>query len=347
MDRKVFIAILLSVVVVALVYLAFRLFQPFLFSILWAAVLAAVTHPGHEWLARKLGGRSGLAAFAMTLTVFVLVVAPFVLLLLVLFGDAYAFVDSGELRNGLDRMMASPTAVDAREWIEEKLREPVTTEKLVAFARERVGSIAASALGAVKLIFDLLAGVIMMLLSLFFFYRDGPAIVRGFRELIPMTDADRDEILADVNGAIQASVRGGLLVALVQGILGFAILLILGVDRPALGAGAMALASFIPLVGTTTVWAPIALWMFFVADEPARALVLAGYGAIVIGGADNFVRPFFLGRHMEAHALMLFLGVLGGLALFGFAGIVLGPIVVAFLNVAARLLRRRFAAQPD
>jgi predicted PurR-regulated permease PerM len=185
-----------------------------------------------------------------------------------------------------------------------------------------------------------------MLLALFFFYRDGPAIVRGFRELIPMTDEDRNEILDDINGAIQASVRGGLLVALVQGILGFAILFALGVSRPALGAAAMALASFIPLVGTTTIWAPIAAYLYFVDGETVRGLVLAGYGAIVIGGADNLVRPLFLGRHMEAHPLLLFLGVIGGIVLFGFAGIVLGPILVAFLNVAARLLRRRFAAQP-
>ncbi len=337
-------AILLSVVVVALVYLAFRLFEPFLFSILWAAVLAAVTYNGHAWLAARLGGRSNVAALAMTLLVFVLVVAPFVLLLFVLVGDAVAYVESGSLGDGLKHFMDSPIAVKARAWLEQKLREPVLADKIVAFAREKVLSVASGAVGAVKLIFDLLSGVVMMLLALFFFYRDGPAIVRGLRELIPMSDADRSEVLDDVNGAIQASVRGGLLVALVQGVLGFVILLILGVGRPALGAAVMALASFIPLIGTTIVWIPIALYLGFVAGSPVKAFVLAGYGAVVIGGADNLVRPIFLGRHMEAHPLMLFLGVLGGIALFGFAGIVLGPITVAFLNVAARLLRRRFAA---
>jgi predicted PurR-regulated permease PerM len=344
MDRKVFIAILLSVVIVALVYLAFRVFEPFLLSILWAAVLAAVTHHGHEWLAARLGGRRTLAAFLMTVLVFVLVVAPFVLLLIVLIGDAYAYVDSGGLNDGIGHVMESAAAVKAREWLEHRLHEPDMGEKIVTFARERLLSVAAGALGAVKLVLDLLSGVLLMLLSLFFFYRDGPALVRGLRELLPMADSERGEILDDVNGAIQASVRGGLFVAFVQGLLGFAILLVLGIPRPALGAAAMALASFIPLIGTTIVWAPIALYLWFVAGAPVKASVLAGYGAVVIGGADNFVRPIFLGRHMEAHPLMLFFGVLGGIVLFGFAGIVLGPIVVAFLNVAARLLRRRFAA---
>jgi predicted PurR-regulated permease PerM len=347
MDRKVFTAILLSVAIVALVYLAFRLFEPFLLSILWAAVLAAVTHGGHARLAARLGGRNTLAATLMTLLVFVLVVAPFVLLILVLVGDAVAFVDSGGLSEGLQDVMEWPPAARARVWFEEKLHEPAMAEKIVAFAREKVVSVALGAWGAVRLLLDLLSGVLMMLLSLFFFYRDGPAIMRGFRELIPMTDADRDEILADINGAIQASVRGGLLVALVQGTLGFAILFILGVPKPLLWAATMALASFIPLIGTTIIWMPIALYLGFLAGETGKALVLAGYGAVVIGGADNIVRPFFLGRHMEAHPLMLFLGVLGGIILFGFAGIVLGPILVAFLNVAARLLRRRFASTPS
>jgi predicted PurR-regulated permease PerM len=331
------------VVIVALVYLAFRLFEPFLFSILWAAVLAAVTHQGHARLARWLGGRNSLAAFLMTFLVFALVVAPFVFLILVLVGDAVTYVDSGGLGETVKHVMESPSAIKARAWLEQKLQEPEMADKVVAFARERVMSMAGRAYGAVKFIFDLMSGVVLMLLSLFFFYRDGPAIIRGVRELIPMADADRDEILDDVNGAVQASVRGGLLVALVQGILGFAILLVLGIPRPALGAATMALASFIPLIGTTIVWLPISLYVIFLAGETAKGLILAGYGAIVIGGADNFVRPFFLGRHMEAHPLLLFLGVLGGIVLFGFAGIVLGPIVVAFLNVAARLLRRRLA----
>ncbi len=337
-------AILLGVVVVALVWLAFRLFEPFLLSILWAAVIATVTYGGHASLATRLGGRNGLAAFGMTLLVFMLVVAPFVLLSLVLVGDAVTWIDSGALDETVKDVMGSSVVVRARTWLEHRLHEPVVAEKIVAFAREKVVSFAFGAFGVVKLVFDLLAGVVMMLLSLFFFYRDGPAIVRGLRELIPMTDADRSEVLADVNGAIQASVRGGLLVALVQGGLGFVILLVLGVNRPVLCAAAMALASFIPLVGTMLVWLPIALWLGFVAGSPVKACVLGGYGLVVIGGADNLVRPLFLGRRMEAHPLMLFLGVLGGIALFGFSGIVLGPITIACLTVAVRLLRRRFAA---
>lgn len=332
-------AILLSVVVVALVYLAFRLFEPFLLSILWAAVLGSVTYGGYARLAARIR-RPTLAALLMTLLVFVLIVGPCVLLTLVIVNEAGQWDLEAALRGVAER----PLVAGLLERGEKHFREKVSVERIAEFARENYLSVLLSVKNVVALAFDLLGGVVMMLLSLFFFYRDGPLLVKAARGLMPMADADRSEILGDLDGAVQASVRGGLLVALVQGILGFIILLVLGRPNPALGAAFMGIASFIPLVGTAVVWAPLALYLGFIEGSPVKACVLAGYGMIVIGAADNLVRPIFLGRHMEAHPLMLFLGVLGGIALFGFAGIVLGPIVVAFLNVAARLLRRRFAA---
>jgi len=195
----------------------------------------------------------------------------------------------------------------------------------------------------VQFLFGLLAGIFFVTLSIFFFYRDGPAVTRALRELLPMADADRDAILGDIQGAINAAVRGGLVTALAQGVLGFIILFILGIEKPVLLACAMALASLIPLVGTAVIWGPIAIWLA-IDGELMKALILVGYGVLVIGMADNFLRPMLVGRHMEAHPLLLFFGTLGGIALFGFAGIVLGPVVVALLNVTVRLFRREFAA---
>jgi predicted PurR-regulated permease PerM len=338
MDRKVFMAILLSVVVVALVYIAFRLFDPFLLSILWAAVLAAVTYGVYDSLAERLG-RPTLAAVLMTLLVFVLIVGPCVLLSLVIANE----MGQWNLEAALSHLAERPWAAHALERIEKLLHEQVTPDRIATFAREHYLSVLLSVSNVLGFVFSMISGMVMMLLCLFFFYRDGRAIVRVVHDLMPMAEEDRREILSDIDGAVQASVRGGLFVALVQGILGFVILLVLGRSSAVLGGAFMGIASFIPLVGTAVVWAPLSLYMAFVEGAPVKGLVLAGYGILVIGTADNLVRPLFLGRHMEAHPLLLFLGVLGGITLFGFAGIVLGPIVVAFLNVSARLLRRRFA----
>jgi predicted PurR-regulated permease PerM len=251
-------------------------------------------------------------------------------------------VGKGDFEARLAHVMEYPLMTKVQEWVKAHLHAELTGENIMAALR-RVVPVLEGARDAVLFVFSLLSGGLMMLLSLFFFYRDGKAFVTGLRELIPMADDERGEILADIHGAINASVRGGLLVGLVQGTLGLLILIILGVSRPALAAAAIALASFIPLVGTAVIWVPIALYLGFLGGEPVKAIVLAAYGAIVIGGADNLLRPILLGRHMESHPLLLFFGVLGGIMLFGFAGIVLGPIAVAFLNVSARLLRRHFA----
>jgi len=330
-------AILLSVVVVALVYLAFRLFEPFLLSILWAAVLAAVTYRTYDSLASRLG-RPTLSAVLMTLLVFVLIVGPCVLLSIVIANEASQW----NLEAALGNLAQRPWVAGALERIEKHVHEQITPERVATFARENYLSVLLSVKSVVAFVFSLISGMVMMLLCLFFFYRDGRAIVRVAHDLMPMPEADRKEILGHVDGAVQASVRGGLFVALVQGILGFTILLILGRKSAVLGGAFMAIASFIPLVGTAAVWLPLSLYMGVIEGSPVKGIVLAAYGVAVIGTADNLLRPLFLGRHMEAHPLLLFLGVLGGITLFGFAGIVLGPIVVAFLNVAVRLLRRRF-----
>jgi predicted PurR-regulated permease PerM len=198
----------------------------------------------------------------------------------------------------------------------------------------------------VKFLFGLLAGIFFVTLAIFYFYRDGPKVVKVMRELIPLSEADRDTVFGDIHGAIIAAVRGGLVTALLQGVLGFIIYFILGLEQPVLAAAITALASFIPLVGTALIWIPIALW-FVINGETGKALILASYGVVVIASSDNLLRPILVGQHMEAHPLLLFFGILGGIATFGFAGIVLGPVAVAFINVTAKLLRREFKRSED
>ena len=229
---------------------------------------------------------------------------------------------------------------------EEAFGEKVNWEMILTHIRGVVGGVANVARDVVKFLFGLMAGIFFVTLSIFYFYRDGPKVVKVMRELVPLSEADRDTVFGDIHGAIIAAVRGGLVTALVQGVLGFIIYLILGLRQPVLWASITALASFIPLIGTALIWVPIALW-FVVDGEVGKALILAGYGVVVIASSDNLLRPILVGRHMEAHPLLLFFGILGGIATFGFAGIVLGPVAVAFINVTSRLLRREFQRTDD
>jgi predicted PurR-regulated permease PerM len=345
MDRKVFTAILLAVIVVGLVCLAFALFSPFLLALLWAAVLAVVCYDAYAQLVRLLRGHRRTAAAIMTTLVLLLIIGPFVALILLVVEDVVELAEDlkpENLKPRVQSVMEQPLVKRAVAWIHDFVGKDISKEDVAGFAEKLLMPAVGAVSDVVQFLFRLLAGIFFVTLSIFFFFRDGPAAARAIRELIPMSDADRDAIIGDIQGAINAAVRGGLVTALVQGVLGFIILFILGIQKPVLLACAMALASLIPLVGTAVVWGPIAIWLA-IDGQIVKALILVGYGVLVIGMADNFLRPLLVGRHMEAHPLLLFFGTLGGIALFGFAGIVLGPVVVALLNVTVRLFRREFA----
>ncbi|MGH7163304.1 MAG: AI-2E family transporter [Planctomycetota bacterium] len=348
MDRKVFMSILLSVVVVGLIVLTFSIFRPFLLSMLWAAALAIVSYGTYEKLRAKLGGRKTPAAAAMSALVFLVVLGPVLLLVAIFVRDAVALLGDATSANvdaTLRQIEENSLARKALGWAERIAGEPVDLRATLNSLRELVEPLVAAkvAQDVGTFLLGLLANLFFILLSIFYFYRDGPAAVRALRELLPLHDVDRDAILADVRAAIVASVRGGLVTAIAQGFLGFIILFILAVPQPVLWSSAMAVASLVPLVGTAVVWVPMA-GLFAIRGEMEKGLVLAGYGLLVIGTADNFLRPLLVGRHMEAHPLQLFFGILGGIALFGFAGIILGPVCVAFLTVAMRIFRREFRA---
>jgi len=358
MDRKVFTALLLSFIVVGLVFLAVAIFRQFLLALLWGAVLAIVTYRSYEQLCRILGGRRTVAAFVMTIMVMIVILGPFLLLTLHFYEDAVFMLDdlrSGAFRERLANVMNHPLVVRAIGWAEDVTGNPIDPDVIVEELRAKIDEWTGSMQGkevvvplgkavgdVLGFMFRLLATMFFIVLSVFYFYRDGPAAARMLRELIPMSAQDRDTILGDIKGAINAAVRGGLVTAIAQGFLGFVILFILGFDRPVLWASVMALASLIPLIGTAAVWLPLA-GLLAIDGEAAKALVLVGYGVVVIGMADNLLRPLLVGQHMEAHPLLLFFGILGGIAMFGFVGIILGPVVIAFLNVTTKLFRREFA----
>ncbi len=342
MDRKVFTAILLAVVVVGLVVLTFALFRPFLLAVLWATALAVVSYRPYQRLVKLLKGRRNLAAALMTLGMLAVIIAPFGALALHFLEDFGALVE--ELRP--DALKLRFENVLKHEWVQAFLSWGGGDEgDTLAWIQEKAISLAKPMMGLVTDAFGfllrLLMGLAFVTFSLFYFYRDGPTAVRLLRELVPVSDEDRDMIFRDIQGAIVAAIRGGLVTALAQGMLGWIILFILNIPSAIVWASLIALASLIPVVGTALVWAPMAALIALEGDV-ARGVVLAGYGVLVIGMADNFLRPMLVGQHMEAHPLLLFFGTLGGIAMFGFAGIILGPVVVAFLIVTTRLFRREF-----
>ena len=319
-------------------------------AFMWAGVLATVSYPAHQQLLGLLRGHKTITALIMTALVLFLIIVPILFVASLFYqqaADIVTVLQSGDVPTTVEEIERHRLVQKAAAWVKDLTGNQIDlSDEIQKGAKKIAPFVARGAADVGAFLFGVLANLVFTLLALFYFYRDGDRLMTVLRELAPLRDSDRDAIFGDIQAAINASVRGGLLTAVSQGALGFIIFFILGVEEPVLWATVLTISSFVPLIGTALVWLPIAAW-FMLEGQLDKGLILIGYGVLVIGMADNFLRPILVGRHMEAHPLLLFFGVLGGIVAFGFVGLVLGPVVVAFLTVTTRLFRREFTSPEE
>src|SRR5690606_4810012 len=175
---------------------------------------------------------------------------------------------------------------------------------------------------------DFLISLGVMLYLLYFLFRDGSGISRRIKEAIPLTPAQRDGLILKFTMVIRAIVKGTILVALVQGALGGLIFWALGINAPVLWGVLMALLALLPAVGTGLVWLPVAIYLL-VSGAVWKGVILIAFGVLVIGLVDNILRPILVGRSTKIPDYIVLISTLGGLAIFGLNGFVIGPIIAA------------------
>jgi predicted PurR-regulated permease PerM len=180
------------------------------------------------------------------------------------------------------------------------------------------------------------------LYSLFFFFRDRKHVLGALRGLVPLSNREVDEVFENVRVMVRATIYGNVVTSLLQGTLGGLMFWILGLPAPLLWGVAMFVLSLVPTLGSPLVWVPMAI---FLAASGAwgKALILAGWGVFVVGTIDNLLYPLLVGKDIRMHTLAVFLALLGGMFIFGAAGLVLGPVILAITLALIDILRRRTA----
>ena len=182
--------------------------------------------------------------------------------------------------------------------------------------------------------------------ALFYFIRDGDAIMNGLRNALPLGETLREQVFGETRILVHASVRVALVIAAVQGLLGGLAFTVVGIGSPFFWGAAMAFLALLPVVGTTPIWVPTTVWLF-ATGQPTRATILLVILRGLVATIDNFLRPILLSGSARLNGLLVFISVLGGVAAFGMLGIVLGPLVIATaksaLDVYARSERPREA----
>ncbi len=168
----------------------------------------------------------------------------------------------------------------------------------------------------------------LMLVTLYYLFRDGEEFLKVFKSLLPLKPQNVDHLTSVTADVLYATLYGNLLTSAIQGGLGVFILWVLGFSAPILWGIVMGVATFIPMIGTALVWLPATLYLFLTGAYLKGAILLS-FSILVISQIDYFLRPYFISGKTELHSLFLFFSILGGLNLFGFLGLILGPIIIA------------------
>ncbi len=328
-DRRP-VVVLLAVALLALAWILL----PFYGTILWAAILAMLFHPVHRWLLARLGQRRTLAALLTLMLASVVVILPLAMVAASLASEAaglFERVQSGA-SNPVLYLQGAFEALP--EWCRTALgyvglRDFAAAQRRLAAALVQGSQfIAGRAVGIGQNTFEFLANLCIALYLSFFLIRDGERIVHSLRRALPLSLAHKQELLAMFGTVVRATVKGNLLVAAIQGVLGGLAFWFLGIPAALLWAVLMAFLSLVPAVGAALVWVPVAAY-FLVTGAWWEGLALAAWGVLVIGLVDNLLRPVLVGKDVRMPDYVVMITTLGGMAVFGIHGFVIGPTIAA------------------
>jgi predicted PurR-regulated permease PerM len=325
-------AFLLLIVAVSLAFAWILL--PFFGAVLWGTVIATLFVPLQRRLLASTGQRKNLAAFLTVMIIIAIVILPMTLIAASLTQEAlgvYGKVQSGEM----DPVRFFKQVHDASPAWASALLDRFGLESLGA-AQEKLSAglmagsqyIATQALSIGQSTFDFIANLFVMLYLLFFLLRDEEALSRRIRDAIPLQAKHRQAFLLKFSIVIRATVKGDMLVALLQGTLGGLIFWFLGISAPLLWAVVMAFFSLAPAIGAGLIWIPVAVYLL-ATGAIWQGVVLIIFGALIIGLVDNLLRPILVGKDTKMPDYVVLVSTVGGLATFGLNGLVIGPVIAA------------------
>ena len=335
--------LLLLVALISFMFVA--MIRPFLIAVLLAAVFSAIASPLFRGLRRRFRDRAAPAAVATILIVLLLIVLPLTAFFGIVASEAIQV--SAAVTPWIERQLSQPDELD------KLLRRIPLLERLQPYQDQiaaRIGQLAGT-LGtfAVNSVAQMTRGTVnfllqlfIMLYAMFFFLIGGRQILERILYHMPLTPSQETRMVERFVSVTRATIKGTLVIGVVQGGLAGLAFWVAGIGAPAFWGTVMAVLSIIPGIGTGLVWVPAVIYLFAIARTGA-AIGLLIWCAIVVGLADNFLRPYLVGRDTKMSDLLVLLSTLGGLFLFGAIGIIIGPIIAALFVTVWDIYGEAFA----
>lgn len=320
-----FLSLLLGVSV-----LFYDLVQPFLMAIFWAVVIAITFRRTFRLIRIRLKGRANSAAALTVLLAVLLVVIPVFFVLLALVDQGQQVVQKIQTKEWNVTYIADFIDEETpriESWLSsvgitpDRIRSDIST-----FATKAANVIADQALSYTQDAIAMTASFILMLYILFFLLRDGKYITRSIIDAFPMGNRHERTLVNRFNSIVTATLRGTVVVAIIQGGLGGIIFALLGVEGAIFWGVIMVLLSFLPIGGSAIIWLPMAI-IFLIQGAIWKGIILILIGSLVIGLVDNLLRPMLVGRDTKLPDYLILVATLGGIASFGLSGFVIGPVI--------------------
>ena len=340
MDRTLFITLLAYTVTVLFMYLLFSILSPFLAVLVWAGAIGIITYPLYEKLLARCHGHEIAAAALMTTAVVLALIVPLLGLIFSLTREAalaYQYLErasSGASGLALADILNHPVVAFWRERV-----VPLTgsldlelNEMVLPAIKKGVASILNYSTGIEKDFLGFLFKLVLMLITLFFIYKDGMHFLQRFWLVVPIRETLKTTMSATVTRVLGAVMYGVILTCLVQGTLGGLGFWVAGLPSPFLFGTLMAICAPIPLIGTALVWLPGAIYLLM-QGQMLHGLLLIAWGVLVVSSIDNIIRPLFISGKAKLPILVIVFGVLGGIWAFGLSGVVAGPVILAIIMV--------------
>jgi len=337
-----------------LIYIFYQILGPFILALFWGAVITLTLYPVHKRLTKLLRNRKSISALIMTVVATFLVILPLVFISATVAVDMFDIyqgltdnLEVSELKSKLEKLKGL-VPVTVLEELEKRLQ--IGELNIHQMAVKGLGSVSGYVINEVQSAATNLTGLLinfgMMIFALFFFFRDGDGMLERIKYLIPMKDEQKDEIFKKFYDTLNAVILGVMVTAAIQGILQGLFFWILGISYSVLGGVLTFVFALIPIAGAVIVWLPVGLYLVFTGSIYTGIAVLI-FGGLVVSSVDNFLKPMIIGGKVKLSTLFLVLTIFGSLSVFGFTGIIIGPILLAIFMSFIDIYKSEYLESPD